>query len=57
MGWSTAGKFGCAVLFPGDDASGVKPAVDDGTANLPSGPFTVEWWIKRTYQPCVGAIR
>lgn len=47
MGWSQNGKFGPGVLFPGDGGPEPRPAVDDGSSNLPVSSFTIEFWLKR----------
>lgn len=45
LGWSTAGKFGPAIVFPSDRSP--NPALQAGSGGLPNSAFTIEFWMKR----------
>ncbi|NLF00195.1 MAG: hypothetical protein GX601_04375, partial [Anaerolineales bacterium] len=48
LSWSPDGKFGPALVFPGDEDPEPRPAVYAGTGAQPASAFTVEVWLKRT---------
>ncbi|MBI2305296.1 MAG: peptidoglycan DD-metalloendopeptidase family protein [Chloroflexi bacterium] len=47
LSWDPSGKFGPALLFPGDRTPEPRPAVYAGIGPQPACDFTAELWLKR----------
>ncbi|MFH1906978.1 MAG: NBR1-Ig-like domain-containing protein [Chloroflexota bacterium] len=47
LSWTSSGKFGPAVLIPGDQTPEPRPAIYAGYGPQPDCNFTAELWLKR----------
>ena len=47
LSWTTTGKFGPAILSPGDVDPEPRPGIDAGIGPQPSCSMSVELWVKR----------
>jgi RHS repeat-associated protein len=48
LGWTSQGKFGPGVVFPGNNGPEPKNAITSGSSGNPQGAFTIEFWLQRT---------